>query len=299
MSNASNAPPSGVVGCNSRLIRDLLWQKRPIFGAKRYNAQGDSLLHHFATTPSAMPIYPPIQRQETYRPFIGQLHKILLNAASRPQVKWDDPVVGSIEWNSTYSAVCHLSITARRFVTKLKLIHTLLPIAPPIGTRLCQRLAHMPTRCPSCENPIQWRTTDRHWIYISPVRITCPSHAEWRTTQEPLLSSSTNYPQHTNTQAGLKIILLRAFRSLLTTGTCALDPAPCHLLWRRLLSSFWYKPTEWSTIQNKHVKAEKLNWTKYSGTIWSYQFIKYKGVHSISSGRYATNPCMVPPNSNT
>jgi hypothetical protein len=190
-------------------------------------------------------------------------------AASQPiardylidRYKWSPETFDSIAWEPCHAAITSLTTPDHRFVTKL--IHKLLPI----GFRLKQRQSHMPSGCPTCDEPVE---DDWHWI-------TCPSRLEWRTKQATALSRRL---VSLKTEPGLKIIFLRAFRSILSTGDYAI-PATANFSvseqavidsqtaigWRHLL--FGRLSSAWVRAQDAHVATEKLDPSKSSGATWA------------------------------
>jgi hypothetical protein len=203
------------------------------------------------------------------RTISGQLRKSMFCAASQPiardylidRYKWSPETFDSIAWEPCHAAITSLTTPDHRFVTKL--IHKLLPI----GFRLKQRQSHMPSGCPTCDEPVE---DDWHWI-------TCPSRLEWRTKQATALSRRL---VSLKTEPGLKIIFLRAFRSILSTGDYAI-PATANFSvseqavidsqtaigWRHLL--FGRLSSAWVRAQDAHVATEKLDPSKSSGATWA------------------------------
>jgi hypothetical protein len=204
----------------------------------------------------------------------GQIRKRLFDAAARPRMKayllkrysWDEPTFQSIDWPATHTAIRSLSNPEHKFVTKFCFQQL------PIGTRLHQRSAHVPASCPACDEPLE---DDWHWL-------TCPSRAEWRSTQAKLFRSKLT---SLKTEPGLKFIALQAFTSLLDTGSCdftnatfsdeeaLLVSSQSAIGWRHFL--YGRCSTEWSRIQDQHTKAEQLNPKYYNGPAWTTKVIQY------------------------
>jgi hypothetical protein len=205
----------------------------------------------------------------------GQLRKSLFCAASQPiardyliqRYQWSPEIFAAIAWDPCHAAINSLTTPDHRFVTKL--IHKLLPI----GFRLKQRQAHMPSGCPTCDAPVE---DDWHWI-------TCPSRLEWRTKQATALSHCLVLLK---TEHGLKIIFLRAFKALLTTGNFAI-PATATVSaseqavvdsqsaigWQHLL--FGCLSKSWLSAQDAHIAAEALDPSKSSGATWATAVTKH------------------------
>jgi hypothetical protein len=209
------------------------------------------------------------------RTLSGQLRKSMFCAASQQIVRdyllhryqWSPDTFSSIAWEPCHSAIQSLAASEHLFVTKL--IHKLLPI----GSRLRQRQAHVPADCPSCDAPIE---DDWHWI-------TCPHRMEWRATQATALARRLD---SLSTEPGLKLIFLRAFKSLLSSGTFTPLPSDTfspteqtvvdsqsvigwhHLLFGRLSSA-------WIQAQDAHVIEAKLDPSKSSGSSWAILVLQH------------------------
>jgi hypothetical protein len=88
-----------------------------------------------------------------------------------------------------------------------------------------------------------------------------------------------------NTQPGLRIILLRAFRSLIATGDCSfhddnfsatetvLIDSQTAIGWKHL--PFGRFSIEWSRIQELHTRAKKLDPKLFSGKSWTSKVTKH------------------------
>jgi hypothetical protein len=205
----------------------------------------------------------------------GQLRKSLFCAASQPiardylirRYQWSPDTFASIAWEPCHAAIHSLTTPDHRFVTKL--IHKLLPI----GFRLKQRQAHMPSGCPTCDAPVE---DDWHWI-------ACPSRLEWRTKQATALSCRL---VSLKTEPGLKIIFLRAFKALLSTGDFTISATDTYsaseqsvvdsqsaIGWQHLL--FGRLSSEWIRAQDAHVATEELDPAKSSGATWATTVTKH------------------------
>jgi hypothetical protein len=109
----------------------------------------------------------------------------------------------------------------------------------------------------------------------------CPSKEEWRTKQATSLSTRLI---SLHTQPGLRIILLRAFRSILATGDCSFQDAvfsgdeellvdsQTAIGWNHLL--FGRFSLEWARIQEGYTRAEKLDPKFYNGKAWTTKVTK-------------------------
>jgi hypothetical protein len=87
------------------------------------------------------------------------------------------------------------------------------------------------------------------------------------------------------THPALKILLVRAFRSIVHTGTCdfadealsneerTVVDAQATIGWHHLL--FGRLAVAWSTMQTQHVLTEKLDRGKFSGPVWTAKIIKH------------------------
>jgi hypothetical protein len=204
----------------------------------------------------------------------GHIRNSLLDAASQPIITkylakrydWEPATFDSIDWDAHQQSIRALSIPEHRFVVKL--IHKMLPI----GFRLRQRQAHMPAGCPSCDAPVE---DDWHWII-------CPAHQTWRDKQAKLFATRLT---SLKTQPGLHNLLLKAYKSLLQTGTCSFPDASLSAAetsvvdsqeligWHHLL--FGRFSSEWAKIQGQHVDTEGLDKDKFSGSGWTAKIIKH------------------------
>jgi hypothetical protein len=204
----------------------------------------------------------------------GHIRKSMFDAASSPRIReylqrkfpWDDATFDSIEWTATHSALRGLTPADQRFVTKF--VFKMLPL----GARLRQRKAHMPSNCPTCEEPSE---DDWHWI-------TCPGRAEWRNLQglqfSLFLVSLKTHPSITN-------ILVRAYKSVLATGTCdfandtysadeqVLVDSQSRIGWHHII--FGRLSKAWSALQKVHIAAEEIDEKKYSASRWTAKVHKY------------------------
>jgi hypothetical protein len=209
------------------------------------------------------------------RTISGQLRKSMFCAASQPIIRtylldrhqWSPETFASIAWEPCHAASQSLTSTDHLFVTKL--IHKLLPI----GFRLRQRQSHMPAGCPTCDAPIE---DDWHWI-------TCPQRQDWRAKQATSLSRRLTT---LHTEPGLKLIFLRAFKTLLRSGDCsfpdtdtfsdseqAVIDSQTTIGWRHLL--FGRLSSEWIRAQDAHVITAKLDPDKSSGATWATLVTKH------------------------
>ena len=207
----------------------------------------------------------------------GQIRKSLFSVAGQnilrtyllKRHRWTPAVFDSIAWDACQAATQLLTIPDHRFVVKLT--HKILPI----GFRLQQRQSHMPTKCPTCETEIE---DDWHWI-------NCDARLAWRDSQAKSLARRLDLLE---TEPGLKIIFLRAFKSLLSTGDYTLPATDTtnysaneqavivsqsaigwkHILYGRLSS-------EWLRSQDEHVVSNSLDSGKYSGKTWATQVTKH------------------------
>jgi hypothetical protein len=132
----------------------------------------------------------------------------------------------------------------------------------------------MPSGCPTWDAPVE---DDWHWI-------TCSYRLEWRTKQATALSRRLVSLQ---TEPGLNIIFLRAFKALLGTGDNFAIPATdaftvseqavidsqSAIGWRHLL--FGRISSEWFRAQDAHVATEKLDSSKSSGATWATEVTKH------------------------
>jgi hypothetical protein len=204
----------------------------------------------------------------------GQIRKTLFDAAARPRLKayllkrytWDESIFASIDWEATHSCIRSLRSSDHRFVTKFCFQQL------PLGIRLRQRDALAPAQCPACEEPLE---DDWHWI-------TCPARAPWRSQQADLFSSRL---ESLNTQPGLKLIILRAFKSLLSSGACdfadsvfsanesLVVTSQAAIGWKHLI--YGRCSSEWARIQEKHARAEKLDSKLFTGKSWTRKVIRY------------------------
>jgi hypothetical protein len=204
----------------------------------------------------------------------SHIRKSMFDAASSPRIReylqrkfpWDDDTFDSIEWSATHSALRGLTPSDHRFVTKF--VFRMLPL----GARLRQRQAHIPSNCPTCDEPSE---DDWHWI-------TCQGRAEWRTQQglqfSLFLVSLKTHPSITN-------ILVRAYKSVLATGDCdfaadtysdeeqVLVDSQSRIGWPHIL--FGRLSTSWSQLQKLHIKTEELDEKKYSASRWTAKVHKY------------------------
>jgi hypothetical protein len=198
----------------------------------------------------------------------GQIRKALFDAAGRPRLRtylmehfqWTDDTFSQVHWNDLLSAICGLSVPEHTFVIKLafKLL--------PIGFRLQQRQAHMPTWCPSCDEPME---DDWHWL-------TCGSRAAWCLEQKQLFSA---HLVSLKTHPSLKFIASRAFASILSTGDCNFDDAQlsidetslvhsqASIRWPNML--FGRFSVEWARIQDEHIAEQHLDGKYFSGPDWT------------------------------
>jgi hypothetical protein len=212
----------------------------------------------------------------------GQLRKALFDAAGRPRLRtyllakqhWTDATFQQVNWGATLSAICGLSLPEHQFVIKLAFRQL------PIGTRLRQRAAHIPSTCPSCNHPLE---DDWHWI-------TCPGRTQWRQDQSKLLASRLS---SLKTNPALKMILMRAFKSILHSGTFALDDATLtpneaalvdsqtSIGWPQLLNGRF--SVEWSRLQEIHIDEEKLDGRFYSGCTWTSKVTQHiwRSLHDL------------------
>jgi hypothetical protein len=198
----------------------------------------------------------------------------MFDAASSPRLReylqrkfpWDDETFDSIEWTATHAALRGLVPADHRFVTKL--VFKMLPI----GARLRQRKAHIPSTCPTCDEPSE---DDWHWI-------TCPARAEWRTQQglqfTCFLVSLKTHPSIIN-------ILVRAYKSVLATGDCefegdsyseeeqAVVDSQSRIGWPHII--FGRLSSSWSAMQKQHLIDEEIDQKKFSASHWTSKVHKY------------------------
>jgi hypothetical protein len=204
----------------------------------------------------------------------GQIRKTLFDAAARPRIKayllkrytWDDTIFDSVDWDATHSCLRSLSSSKHHFVTKFCFQQL------PLGIRLRQRNALAPANCPACKDPLE---DDWHWI-------TCPARAAWRSQQANLFSSRLD---SLKTQPGIKLIILRAFKSLLLSGACNFDDAvfshdeslivtsQAAIGWRHLV--YGRCSSEWARLQEHHARAKKLDPKLFTGKSWTRKVIRY------------------------
>jgi hypothetical protein len=116
---------------------------------------------------------------------------------------------------------------------------------------------------------------DWHWT-------SCPSKEEWRTKQAMTFSARLIT---LHTQPGLRIILMRAFCSLLATGDCSFPDAifsatetilvdsQTAISWQHII--FGCFSIEWSHMQESHAQAEKLDPEIYTGKSWMAKVTKH------------------------
>jgi hypothetical protein len=102
------------------------------------------------------------------------------------------------------------------------------------------------------------------------------------THQATLFSSRLDLRQ---TQPGIKLIILRAFKSLLSSGACDFDDAVLSadesllvssqsaIGWRHLL--YGHCSLEWARLQEKHARAEHLDSKLFTGRSWTRKVIRY------------------------
>ena len=166
---------------------------------------------------------------------------------------WADDTFDQVHWNSTLSAICGLSVPVHTIVIKLsfKLL--------PIGFRLQQRQAHMPTQCPSCEEPME---DDWHWL-------TCDSRAAWRLEQQQLFK------------------LPPCCRPVIVTSTTLDSPPMRHALSNRKAPF----SIQWARIQDDYIAEQN-----YDGKIFSspacgpLKSCSTSGAPSTTSGKSGTPP---------
>jgi hypothetical protein len=131
----------------------------------------------------------------------------------------------------------------------------------------------MPANCPSCNEAAE---DDWHWI-------TCDVRHEWRDLQARAMSGRLGMLK---TEPGLKIIFLRAFKALLSTGDFTIPATDTYsdneqrvidsqsaIGWKHIL--FGRLSSEWLRVQDEHVDAAKLDKGKYSGQTWATQVTKH------------------------
>jgi hypothetical protein len=204
----------------------------------------------------------------------SHIRKSMFDAASSPRIReylqrkfpWDDTTFESIEWTATHAAVRGLTPADHRFVTKF--VFKMLPL----GARLRQRQAHIPSNCPSCDEPSE---DDWHWI-------TCPARAEWRTQQglqfACFLGSIKTCPSIIN-------ILVRAFKSVLATGDCdfaedtysdeeqAVVDSQSRIGWPHIL--FGRLSSALTAMQRQHLVDEEIDQKKFSAAHWASKVHKF------------------------
>jgi hypothetical protein len=105
---------------------------------------------------------------------------------------------------------------------------------------------------------------------------------DWRTKQATTFSARLIT---LHTQPGLRTILLRAFRSLLSIGDCSFPDAIFSATETTLVDSqtaigwqhiiFGCFSIEWSNMQESHARAEKLDPKLYSGKSWTAKVTKH------------------------
>jgi hypothetical protein len=261
-------------------IVDLPWPAQ-------LNVVCDQLASHHLSLSELNPIVPHNPHCNAYvrirgESVTGQIRKALFDAAGRPRLRkylidkhhWNDGTFERVHWDATSGAIGGLTIPEHRFVVKLSF--NLLPV----GFRLRQREGNIPANCPSCEHPVE---DDWHWI-------TCQYRAEWRDTQRTLLS---NRLAALHTHPGLKLILLRAFTDVLSTGDsdffgAQLDPDETQLVasqtsigWSNILCGRFC--VEWSQIQAKHIEEAQIDGRHFSGDQWTTKVIQHlwRALHSL------------------
>jgi hypothetical protein len=122
----------------------------------------------------------------------------------------------------------------------------------------------MPTNCPTCDEEIE---DDWHWINYD-------ARLAWRDTQAGTLSGRLGMLE---TEPGVKIIFLHAFKSLLSTGNFLINNnntknysaneqavinSQSTIRWKQIL--FGRLSLEWLQIQDKHVATWATQVTKHT-----------------------------------
>jgi hypothetical protein len=124
---------------------------------------------------------------------------------------------------------------------------------------------------------------DWHWIL-------CPARTAWREEQSALLRDRL---RSLKTDPALKLLLLRAFNSIVLTGTCdfsdaQLSPDEAKLIesqnsigWSQLLCGRF--SVEWARIQQLHIDENKIDGRKFSGKTWSTKVTQHiwRSLHAL------------------
>jgi hypothetical protein len=130
----------------------------------------------------------------------------------------------------------------------------------------------MPFGCPSCPAPLKHNW---HWII-------CPTQQPWRDKQIRLLTRRLSSLQ---TDPSLKIMIVRALKSLLHNGTCDFSTdvlsedeqvvinAQTSIGWPHFLCV--RLATKWSTAQRRQVERENFDPSKFSGPTWTAKIIQH------------------------
>jgi hypothetical protein len=204
----------------------------------------------------------------------SHIRKSMFDAASSPRLReylqrkfpWDDDTFESINWSATHAAVRGLTPADHRFVTKF--VFKMLPL----GARLRQRKAHIPSNCPTCAEPSE---DDWHWI-------TCPGRTEWRAQQGLQFAC---FLGTLKTSPSIINILVRAYKSVLATGDCdfAADTysddeqvvvdSQSRIGWPHIL--FGRLSSAWSVLQKEHLVREEIDQKKFSAAHWTSKVHKY------------------------